>query len=104
MGVQWEVIGGQRKVSGQSWEVNEGFLEVSGRSRGCHWRSLRGYMLIVKGNGQERKCPADAPCQRHFISEMFNSLGQEYNILDAYAMKQATTSTGCFLDAHCQKQ
>ena len=44
---------GQRKVSGQSWEVNEGFLEVSGRSRGCHWRSLRGYMLIVKGNGQE---------------------------------------------------
>ena len=33
MGVQWEVIGGQRKVSGRSWEVNEGFWEVSGRSR-----------------------------------------------------------------------
>ena len=32
MGVQWEVIGGQRKVSGRSWEVNEGFWEVSGRS------------------------------------------------------------------------
>ena len=33
MGVQWEVIGGQRKISGRSWEVNEGFWEVSGRSR-----------------------------------------------------------------------
>ena len=42
MGVQWEVIGGQRKVSGRSWEVNEGFWEVSGRSRGGHWRSLGG--------------------------------------------------------------
>ena len=42
MGVQWEVIGGQQKVSGRSWEVNEGFWEVSGRSRGGHWRSLGG--------------------------------------------------------------
>ena len=33
MGVQWEVIGGQRKIRGRSWEVNEGFWEVSGRSR-----------------------------------------------------------------------
>ena len=45
MGVQWEVIGGQRKVSGRSWEVNEGFWEVSGRSRGGHWRSLGGCSL-----------------------------------------------------------
>ena len=42
MGVQWEVIGGQRKVNGRSWAVNEGFWEVSGRSRGGHWRSLGG--------------------------------------------------------------
>ena len=34
MGVQWEVVGGQRNVSGRSWEVKEGFWELSGRSRG----------------------------------------------------------------------
>ena len=50
MGVQWEVVGGQRNVSGRSWEVKEGFWELSGRSRGGHWRSLGGEMLIAKSN------------------------------------------------------
>ena len=78
MGVQWEVIGGQRKVSGRSWEVNEGFWEVSGRSRvviGDHLEvrcSLPKEMGISrteifrkKKKNKNTKCPIDAHCQRH---------------------------------------
>ena len=44
MGVQWEVIGGQRKVSGQSWESMRG-----------SWRSVGGQGVVI-GDHSEVIC------------------------------------------------
>ena len=78
MGVQWEVVGGQRNVSGRSWEVKEGFWELSGRSRGVIGDHLEVRCSLPKEMGISRteifrkkkknkstKCPIDAHCQCH---------------------------------------
>ena len=66
MGVQWEVIGGQRKVSGRSWEVNEGFWEVNEGSG----RSMRGLggQWEVKVWSLEITWRLDAHCQKQWAS------------------------------------
>ena len=83
MGVQWEVIGGQRKVSGRSWEVNEGFWEVKGWSLEITWRldahcQKKWASLGVKFSGQSSSLIHSV---QRFWCQLQSSSGDKYSVI-----------------------